>query len=167
MSTAKSSRKFPYTPCPHTCSPYLTVNIPHQSGAIATIEEPTLTHHYHLKPIVYLLSWASLVAQMVKNLPALWETGVWSLDLEDPLQKEMATHSSILAWKISWTEEPGGLQLMGLQRVGHDWVTNTFTFIYYYSIIHNSFTASKSFVSPIHHSLPPYPWQQLIFLLSS
>ena len=63
---------------------------------------------------------ASLVAQLVKNLPAVQETRVRSLGWEDPLEKEMATHSSILAWKISWTEEPGGLQSMGSQRVGHD-----------------------------------------------
>ena len=62
----------------------------------------------------------SLVAQMVKNLPAVQETRVRSLGWEDPLEMEMATHSSILAWKISWTEEPGGLQSMGSQRVGHD-----------------------------------------------
>ena len=67
---------------------------------------------------------ASLEAQMVKNLPALQETQVQSLGQEDPLEEEMATHSSILAWRIPWTEEPGGLQSMGLQRVGHDWVTN-------------------------------------------
>ena len=57
---------------------------------------------------------------MVKNLPALQETQVQSLGQEDPLEEEMATHSSILAWRIPWTEEPGGLQSMGLQRVGHD-----------------------------------------------
>ena len=62
---------------------------------------------------------------MVKNLPAMQDTQVRSLDQEDPLEKEMATHSSILAWRISWTEDPGGLQSMGLQRVGHNWVTNT------------------------------------------
>ena len=55
----------------------------------------------------------SLVAQLVKNLPAMWETGVRLLDQEDPLEKEMATRSSILAWRISWTEEPGRLQFMG------------------------------------------------------
>ena len=63
---------------------------------------------------------ASLVAQSIKNLPAVQETWVRSLGLEDPLEKEMATHSSILAWKISWAEEPGELQSMGSQRVGHD-----------------------------------------------
>ena len=57
---------------------------------------------------------------MVKNLPALGETQVQSLGLEDPLEKGMAIHSNILAWRIPWTEEPGGLQPMRLQRVGHD-----------------------------------------------
>ena len=60
------------------------------------------------------------MAQTVKRLPAMWETQVRSLVREDPLEKEMATHSSTLAWKIPWTEEPGGLQSMGSQRVGHD-----------------------------------------------
>ena len=64
---------------------------------------------------------ASLVAQTIKHLPAMWETWVWSVGQEDPLEKEMATHSSTLAWKIPWTEEPGRLQSMWLQRVGHDW----------------------------------------------
>ena len=60
------------------------------------------------------------MAQLVKNLPVIQETQVWFLGREDPLEEEMATHSSILAWKISWTEEPRGLQSMGLQRVGYD-----------------------------------------------
>ena len=68
---------------------------------------------------------ASLVVQMVKNPPAMQETQVQSLGQEDPLEKGMATHSSILAWRMPWTEEPGGLQSVGLQRVGHNWVTNT------------------------------------------
>ena len=67
---------------------------------------------------------ASLVAQMVKCLPAMRETRVRSLGQEDPLEKEMATHSSILAWKIPWTEETDGLQSMGSQRVQHDWATS-------------------------------------------
>ena len=66
---------------------------------------------------------ASLVAQRLKHLPAMQETWVQSLGREDPLEKKMATHSSILAWRIPWTEEPGGLQSMGSQKVGHDWVT--------------------------------------------
>ena len=65
---------------------------------------------------------------MVKNLPAMQETQVHSLGQEDPLEKEMATHSSILAWEIPWMEEPGELQSMGSQRVEHDSMTNTFTF---------------------------------------
>ena len=60
------------------------------------------------------------MAQMVKRLPAMWETWVQCLGGEDPLEKEMATHSNILAWKIPWMEEPRRLQSMGLQRVGHD-----------------------------------------------
>ena len=64
--------------------------------------------------------WASLVAQRVKCLLAMWETWVRSLGQKDPLEKEMATHSSIPAWKILWTEEPGKLQSMGSQRVRHD-----------------------------------------------
>ena len=77
---------------------------------------------YKLKNRV-CLEWrfqAFLVAQMVKNPPAMWETWVRFLGREDPLEKAMATHSSILAWRIPWTEEPGGLQSMGLQRFGHD-----------------------------------------------
>ena len=62
-------------------------------------------------------NYASLVAQMLKRLPAMQETWVLSLGQEDPLKKEMATHSSTLAWKIPWTEEPGRLQSMGSQRV--------------------------------------------------
>jgi len=66
------------------------------------------------------MSFPSLVAQLVKNPPAVQETWVRFLDWEDPLEKEMATHSSILAWRIPWTEEPGGLQSTGSQRVRHD-----------------------------------------------
>ena len=97
---------------------------------------------------------ASLMAQLVKNPPAMWETWVWSLGWEDPqekgkathssilekkssicscllifLEKEMATHSSILAWRITWTEEPGVLQSMGSQRVGYDWATSLLIFL--------------------------------------
>jgi len=67
--------------------------------------------------------WASLVAQMVKNPPAMQKTCVQFLDWEDPLGEEMTTHSSILAWEILWTEEPGMLQSMGSQRVGHSLAT--------------------------------------------
>ena len=70
--------------------------------------------------IIYGRIMTSLVAQRVKCLFTMWETRVQSLGWEDPLQKEMATHSSTLAWKIPWTEEPGRLQSMGSQRVRHD-----------------------------------------------
>ena len=70
------------------------------------------------------------IAHMVKNLPAMQETRVQSLGQEDPLETGMAIHSSVLAWRIPWTEEPGRLQSGDLQRVGHDWATNT----------HNTFT---------------------------
>jgi len=75
------------------------------------VEDLSSTHiHYR----------ALLVAQMVKNPPAMRETWVRFLSWKDPLEEGMATHSSILSWRISWTEEPGGLQSMGLTRVGHD-----------------------------------------------
>ena len=74
-----------------------------------------------------LLLGASLVAQMIKNLPAVQETGVQSLGWEDPLEEGMATHSNVLSWRIPWTEEPGRLQSLGLQRVPHGWATNTHT----------------------------------------
>ena len=81
---------------------------------------------YNLHSIYIVL--ASLVAQMVKSLPAERETGVQSLGWEHPLEKEIAIHSSILAWKIPWMEEPGGLQFMGSQRVGHNWaISLTYT----------------------------------------
>ena len=79
-----------------------------------------LTYFFHL--------WASLLAQTVKKLPAMQETRVRSLVQEDPLEKEMATHSSTLAWETLWTEEPGGLQSIRLQQLGHDGSTNTTLF---------------------------------------
>ena len=87
----------------------------------------------------------SLVAQSVKNLPAVQETWVWSLDWEDPLEKKMATHSSVLAWKISWTEEPGGLQSTGSQRVGHNWATNTYLLTIFLM------KSSKTFKCTVYH----------------
>ena len=70
----------------------------------------------------------TMVAQTVKNLPAMKETWVWSLGWEGPLEKGMTIHSSIIAWRILWTEDPSGLQFMGLQRVRLDWVTKAITF---------------------------------------
>ena len=77
----------------------------------------------------FLRTWATLVAQMVKRLPAMQETRVWSLGQKDPPKKKMAAQSSTLAWKIPWMEEPGGLQSMGLQRIGHNWVTSLSFFL--------------------------------------
>ena len=71
-----------------------------------------------------------LVVQRVKHPPAKQKTWVRSLGQEDPLEKEIATHSCILTWRIPWTQESGGLQSMGSQRVGHDWMTNTYTISY-------------------------------------
>ena len=73
------------------------------------------------RSFLYRVYSASLVAQRVKRLPAMWETWVWSLGWEDPLEKEMANHSSMHAWRIPWTEEPGRLLSMRSQRLGHDW----------------------------------------------
>ena len=77
---------------------------------------------------IYTYFMASLVAQRLKRLPGMLETWVWSLGREDPQEKEMATHSSILAWRIPWREEPGRLQSMGSQRVRH---TEQLTFSLY------------------------------------
>ena len=85
-----------------------------------------------------------MVAQMVKHLPTMRETQVQSLSQEDLLEKEMATHSSILIWKIPWMEKPGRLQSMGSQRVGHDWATS-FHMKCYKSVIDPS--VQKTFAS--------------------
>ena len=84
--------------------------------------------------IRYFYCGASLVAQMVKNLPAMQETLVWSLGWKDPLEKRMSTHSNVLVWRIPWTEEPGGLQFMRSQRAGHNWVTHTHTHPLYHHL---------------------------------
>ena len=90
---------------------------------------------------------ASLVAQTVKNLPAMQETPVQSLGWEDPLEEGIATHSSILAWRNPWTEEPGRLQSMGLQRVGYDWVTDTSTLFALIFLLHFKLSTWANFSS--------------------
>ena len=101
------------------------------------------------------LNWTELkvhqgpVALMVKNLSAMQETWVQSLGQEDPLEKGMATHSSILALRIPWTEEPGRLQSKRSQRVGHDWATNIFTFCFHIRFIRPTCTSSNP-----HHWSP-------------
>ena len=104
-------------PCSHLSVPYWMSEEDWGTGRQCG---PLVTLLYNIMAMT-----KSLIAQLVKNLPAVQETWVRSLGWEDPLEKEMATHSSILAWKISWTEGPGRLQSMGSQRVGHDWATNT------------------------------------------
>ena len=94
---------------------------PQTKPGLATVLNYT---RYCTKYCGYFFKWASLLAQTVTYLPAMPETRVQSLGLEDPLEKEMATHSSILAWRIPWTEEPCRLQSMGSQRVRHDWATS-------------------------------------------
>ena len=89
--------------------------------------------------------WSFLVAQLVENLPAMQETRVWSLGREDPLEKEMATHSSVLAWRIPWTEEPGGLQTMESQesdmtkQLNHQTVAILLTIILYKYLVYFCF----------------------------
>ena len=86
------------------------------------------------------------MAQPVKNQPAMQEKWVQSLGQKDPLKKEMATHSSTPAWRIPWTEEPGRLQIMGLQRVRHDWAT---LFIFFFLSSYASMTAYFNSVSSL------------------
>ena len=102
-------------------------------------------HCFIIREIFHHLKWLVAVKWLIKQSlhssnsfsPTRWETQVQSLSWEGPLEKEMATHSSILAWKISWREEPGGLQSMGLQWVRHDWATNTYL-LRPYSVTHST-----------------------------
>ena len=93
------SRYFRHSSCPHRSQSGRRNNLPSRK-----------------EKIILHIIWTSLVAQSVKNLPAVQENWVPSLDLEEPLEKGMPTHSSILAWKIPWTEDPGGLQSLGSQE---------------------------------------------------
>ena len=107
---------------------------------------------------------------MIKYLPAMQETRIWSLSREDPLEKGMFTHSSIPAWRILWTEEPGGVQSMELRRVGHNWVTNTAPLLwdicFPYAAIWTSVQISLVGLCdtmdcstpslPVHHRLPEF-----------
>ena len=102
------------------------------------------------------------MAHLVMNPPAMWETWVQSLGWEDPLEEEMATHSSILAWEIPWTEEPGGLQSMGLQRVRHELATE-----HRHTLMHNcvypGYTFSKyTPLCPVLHGILGAPVDSLI-----
>ena len=97
------------------------------SGWDKRVDKPTGDSLFFLSADLVNI-WASPVAQTVKNLPAMQETWVWSLGWEDPLEKGIAPHSSIFAWRIPWTEELGGLQSMGSQRVRYNQATFTFIF---------------------------------------
>ena len=107
----------PGFPVPHLL-PDLSLNLP-KFMSIESVR-PVISGRGETGIYLFPEIGVSLVSQLVKNLPAVQETWVQSLGWEDPLEKEMATHSSILAWKISWTEEPGELQSMGSQRVRHN-----------------------------------------------
>ena len=105
------------TPCDQTASWHMNICfLPDHTGFLFFNQ---LEKSFHFMKLEYI--WASLVAQLVKNLPAMWETWVWSMDWADPLEKGKATHSSVLAWRIPGTEEPGKRPSMGSHRVGHDW----------------------------------------------
>ena len=114
----------------------------------------------HVKNSFKYQMWASLVVQLVKSLPAMWETWVQSLGLEDALEEGMATHSSFLAWRIPRTEEPGGLQSMGSQRVGHVWVTKHSTHVCVgMSISSRKEFRIEGFLSCIKSRLKPEEWE--------
>ena len=101
---------------------FSSTGLPTQKLGLVLLDSPT---PWSLSPLVLVLSnLLFVVTQTVKCLPAMWETRVRFLGQEDPLEKEMAIHSSTLAWKIPWTEEPDRLQSRGSQRVGHDWATS-------------------------------------------
>ena len=103
-------------------------------------------------PTTLAIRWASLVAQRLKHLPTTQETWVRSLGWEDPLEKEMATHSSSLAWRIPWTEEPGGLWSTGSRTVGHDWATS----------LSLSLSKCTSWVATLPFIYQLKPWCQLL-----
>ena len=113
---------------PWTCQAFLSITNSWSLLKLMSIESVMPSNHLILcRPLLFPPSifpsirvFSSEVAQRIKRLPAMQDTRVRSLDWEDPLEKEMATHSSILAWRIPWTEEPGGLQSMGSQRFRHD-----------------------------------------------
>ena len=107
---------------------------------------------------------ASLVAQRIKRLPAMQETQARSLGWEDPLEKETATHSSTLAWRIPWTEEPGGLQSTGSQRVGHDWVTSLHSSFFFHCIFVWSHVTSFCSFSPLFYQRKSLSKVQINFL---
>ena len=104
--------------------------IPEESHfSLLLFEQLTPLKNYEsaLHIVFHLILKEAIKYPYLKYSPVMQETQVWSLGWEDPLEKEVATHPSVLAWRIPWTEDLGRLQSMGLQRVGHDWATNTHT----------------------------------------
>ena len=124
--------------------PSLTLSLHYQIyficfNYILLLNIPKMIYRFMLSKINYVNFWAcvSLVAQRLKWLPPMRDTRVRSLGGEDPLEKEMATHSSILPWRIPWTEELGRLQSTGSQRVGYDWVTSLSLIFLHRIIVYN------------------------------
>ena len=107
----------------------LVLLLKEEPGRLQSTGPQRVRHNWATNPYQLHID-SSLVAQVVKNLPVVWETQVQSLDQEELLEKGIATHFSILAWRIPWTEEPGRLKSIESPRVGQDWVTNTFTFTF-------------------------------------
>ena len=103
---------------------------PNATKMVMPCRSPRAIKRHHRKSVLVA---TILVAQTVKHLPAMQQTRVQPLGLEDPLEKEVATHSSTLAWKIPWMEEPGDRQSMGSQRVGHNWLTSLSFFFVFFS----------------------------------
>ena len=131
------------TPWTAACQAYLSITTTQNLLKLMSIESMMPPNHLVLCSPLFLLK-SSLVAQRLKRLPAMQETWVLSLGREHPLEKEMATHSSILAWRIPWMEEPGGLQSTGSQRVGQNWSTSLSVSLTFSSCLW-SFPASGSF----------------------
>ena len=122
-----------FSPWLHPVACGILVSQPGIEPVSPAVEAWRLNHWNDVEFLFIYLFYSFPCSSVGKESASVQETRVWSLGWEDPLEKEMATHSSILAWKISWTKEPGGLQSMGSQRVGHDWATNT-----YYSFLNVS-----------------------------
>ena len=129
---------------------------------------PYLCPYSYSRRVYY---YGGVLAQTVKRLPTMRETRVWSLGCEDPLETEMAPHSSTLAWKIPWTEEPGRLQSMGSQGVGRDWVTllslSCCLTVFHWKGISVYYSAAYiSSLLTVYQGHPYGEWNRLFFLIS-
>ena len=147
---------------PRFCKPHRVAPLPHRQKDIFSTFILQFSNLnvlwvciWYWEPRIWSLVRASLVTQMVKHLPAMWETWVRSLGWENPLEKEMATHSSILAWKIPWMEEPLGLQFMGSQS--QTWLSVNFTILSFGNLTNDL----RTFLTP------SFPWGRWVPLTSS